>query len=143
MWDVYAGKSMPGYYDHFMIFARIYLTRMSNPHYPYALWRNLVFNFAREGWCYTYWRVFFDWANCGHHTVAYFGRYYCPWIVFYTVLFNYTPMELLYKLKYFHFWVRTEYFVSFPSGCITLLNLLNHSDHYRGDIFAMIVITVI
>lgn len=49
-------------------------------------------------------------------------------------------MELLYRLKYAYMWMRAEYFVSFPSGIINFVNLVNHSDHYRGDMLAFLVV---
>lgn len=50
-------------------------------------------------------------------------------------------MDLLYRLKYAYMWVRAEYFVSFPWGIINFVNLLNHGDHYRGDLLAFAVVT--
>lgn len=86
MYEFYQGKTLPGVFDHFYVVARVYLTRMGNGHHPFALWRNLVFNIIREGFCFTYGRVFFDWGNCGHHTVVTFLRYHALWAVVYTVI---------------------------------------------------------
>ena len=70
MYDFYSGKTLPGVFGHFFLIMRIYLTRMGNGHDPFPLWRNVVFNIIREGWCYTYPKLLFDWNNCGLHDVT-------------------------------------------------------------------------
>lgn len=61
MYDFYSGKILPGYYANFFTFMRVYLTRMGNGHYPFALWRNLIFNLIREAFVFTYPKVLFEW----------------------------------------------------------------------------------
>ena len=115
MYDFYSGKILPGFYDNYFVFMRVYLTRLGNGHKPFPLWRNLAFNLIRDAMCYTYPKVFFEWNSLGVHTIMGYQSYFVKVVVI-TVFLQYLPMGFHYKTKYLGQYLKAEYFMGFPFG---------------------------
>ena len=140
IYDFYLGNKFPGGFNNYMLFLRVYLTRMSNPYKPYNIFRNIVFNIIREGMCFTYPKMFFEYESTGMHNVIDFFSDNAWKVVVLTVIFQYVPLEFHFKIKYLYQYLRCEYFIAFPFWNIYFLNKLHHNDHYRGDILVGLVL---
>jgi hypothetical protein len=143
MYDFYSGKILPGYFDNYFTFIRVYLTRIGNGHHPYALWRNIVFNLIREAFIFTYPKLLFEWDKCGLHNIETFCLDNAIKVIVYTLVFQYIPMNFHYKTKYIFHYLRAEYFMGFPYFGIDIINSLTHQDQYRGDLFIIILVCLL